>query len=48
MTILKEKFIGEVFRPDHILPSMSLQEFGDIEIEEMKKREACEKYYYIL
>lgn len=42
MTITKEKFMGEVFRPDHILPTMTIEEFGGIEIEEMKKREAKE------
>ena len=36
----RERLRGGVFRPGHILPSMTVEEFGEQEIERMREQEA--------
>ena len=36
---LKNTMLNNVFKPDHSLPTMTVEEWGEIEYQEMMKRE---------
>ena len=38
----RERLMAGVFRPGHELPSMTVEEFGELELQQMKERERSE------